>query len=151
MINAYANSANVQSGMNADNILKKMISRYLLGDFKCRPNTVAFTATIKAHSATINATMSSLEHTDKADSKKLIEFSARRCEDLLQQLLLLRRDHSNDKSLKPSDVTFDLVLGALNHAGDEDGVQRVQLLREEEVNLAERRPKRSERPKGHLR
>lgn len=142
VINAFANSANAQSGINADKILKRMINRYLLGDIKCRPNAVAFTAAIKAHSATINATMSSLNHNDEVYSKKLIETSASRCEDLLQQLLLLRKDHGNDKSLKPSDVTFDLVVGALNRAEDLDGAQRVQLLREEENNLAERRPKR---------
>jgi len=128
VINAYANSANTQSGINADAILRRMISRYLLGDNKCRPNAVAFTATIKAHSAAINATLSD----NSEDSKQLIQSSATRCEDLLQQLCLLRRSHGKDQSLKPTSVTFDLVLCVLAQAEDFDAVERVKRLRDEE-------------------
>lgn len=143
VINAFANSANVQSGINSDRILRKLINRYLLGDYQCRPNAVAFTATIKAHSAAINATMA-LESTNGDDkhSKEFIESSARRCEDLLQQTLLLHRDHGNDKSLKPTDVTFELTMAVLRQAGDLDGVKRVQMLREESnTSINEKSPR----------
>lgn len=119
-----------------------MITRYLLGDYNCRPNAVAFTATIKAHSAAINATMTSLGNINVQYSKEVIQSSASRCEELLLQLCLLRRDYMNDKSLKPTAVTFDLVLGALQQAEDLDGVKRVQLLRSsDENNYTERIPK----------
>jgi hypothetical protein len=131
VINAYANKANAQSGINSDRILRQMISRYLLGDFQCKPNAVAFTATIKAHSAAINATIASVE-ADKQHSKELIQSYAKRCEDLLQQMLLIRR--GNEKSLTPTAVTFDLVQTALNQAWDLDAVKRVQMLRNEENN-----------------
>lgn len=145
VINAYANSATTQSGKNADSILRAMISRYLLGDFKCQPNAVAFTATIKAHSAAINATLASLDNTDDSHSNEIIQSSAKRCEDLLQQLCLLRRDYENERSLKPTSVTYDLVLGALKQAGDLDGVHRVQRLRAEENKVPKPRDKSKNR------
>ncbi|KAL3782312.1 hypothetical protein HJC23_001920 [Cyclotella cryptica] len=139
VINAYANSATVQSGINADVILRRMINRYLLGDNKCRPNAVAFTATIKAHSAAINATTSSLDCAEDGNVNEMVKTYARRCEDLLQQLCLLRRSHGFDQSLKPTGVTFDLVLSALTQVKDWDGVERVKKLRDEESsNTVER-------------
>jgi signal transduction histidine kinase len=132
VINAYANKANTESGINSDRLLRQMISRYLLGDFQCKPNAVAFTATIKAHSAAINATIASSVENNEQHSTELIQASAKRCEDLLQQMLLIRR--GNEKSLTPTPVTFDLVLSALNQARDLDAVNRVQMLRSEENN-----------------
>lgn len=41
VINAYANSATPQSGVQADAILRRMTHRYLMGDTKCRPNAVS--------------------------------------------------------------------------------------------------------------
>ena len=71
-----------------------------------------------------------------------MQSSASRCEDLLLQLLLLRKDYVNDKSLKPTAVTYDLVLWALQQVEDSDGVKRVQLLRSnDENNNTERIPK----------
>jgi len=116
-----------------------MINRFLLGDFKCRPNAVAFTATIKAHSAAINA-ISSLRNADETYKKEKIQSAARRCEDLLQQLCLLRNGQGNDRSLQPTSVTFDLVLAALEQAEDFDGIKRLQTLRSEE-NDVEKAPK----------
>lgn len=95
---------------------------------------MAFTATIKAHSAAINATMASFENSNEENSKEFIQSSASRCEDLLQQMLLLRRDYGNDKTLKPTSVTYDLTLAVLNQAGDSDAVKRVQMLRNDEGN-----------------
>eukprot|EP00956_Cyclotella_meneghiniana_P008166 scaffold10870_cov84-Cyclotella_meneghiniana.AAC.6 len=142
VINAYANSATIRSGKDADRVLKKMLTRYLLGDYNCRPNAVAFTATIKAHSAAINATMASPDNINAQYSKEVMQSSASRCEDLLLQLLLLRKDYVNDKSLKPTAVTYDLVLWALQQVEDSDGVKRVQLLRSnDENNNTERIPK----------
>lgn len=116
-----------------------MIHRYLLGDNKCRPNAVAFTATIKAHSAAINATISSRDYAEDGDVDEMIQSSARRCEDLLQQLCLLGRSYAYDQSLKPTGVTFELVISALTQAGDWDGVERVKKLREEgSTNTVER-------------
>lgn len=138
VINAYANSKTQQSGVHADAILRRMASRYLLGDTKCRPNAIAFTATIKAHSAAINATMSTIKKEEeedgtdinKSDNHQIMEASARRCEDLLLQLCLLHQNHGNDRSMKPTDVTFDLVIKALAQIDDLDGVERAKLLRE---------------------
>ena len=142
VINAYANSARIRSGKDAHRVLKKMLTRYLLGDYNCRPNAVAFTATIKAHSAAINATMASPDNINAQYSKEVMQSSASRCEDLLLQLLLLRKDYVNDKSLKPTAVTYDLVLWALQQVEDSDGVKRVQLLRSnDENNNTERIPK----------
>ena len=134
VINAFANSNTPESGIHADVILRRMTNRYLLGDTKCRPNAVAFTATIKAHSAAINSTLSLTEEelTDESNAQnKRMEASARRCEDLLQQLCLLYQQHGNDRSLKPTTVTFDLVIGALTQVDDREGVERVTLLQEE--------------------
>jgi len=130
VINAYANSKTQQSGVHADAILRRMISRYLLGDTKCRPNSIAFTATIKAHSAAINATIENEEEDCTDINQMLLETSARRCEDILQELCLLHHNHGNDRSMKPTDVTFDLVTKALEQIDDHDGVKRVKLLRE---------------------
>lgn len=134
VINAFANSKTPESGIHADAILRRMTNRYLLGDTKCRPNAVAFTATIKAHSAAINATLAVKEEelTDEsnANNKRQMETSARRCEDLLQQLCLLYQQHGNDRSLKPTTVTFDLVIRALAQVEDREGVERVTLLQE---------------------
>ena len=133
VINAYANSKTQQSGVHADAILRRMISRYLLGETKCRPNSIAFTATIKAHSAAINATLSTIENEEEDGTdnhQMLLETSARRCEDILQELCLLHHNHGNDRSMKPTEVTFDLVIKALEQIDDHDGVERVKLLRE---------------------
>ena len=130
VINAYANSNTQQSGIHADAILRRMTARYLLGDTKCRPNAVAFTAAIKAHSSGINAALS-LDDTDGDNTNNpQIIAAARRCEDILQQLLLLYQNHGNDRSLKPTSVTFELVIRALTQIEDSKGVERVKLLRE---------------------
>lgn len=130
VINAYANSNTVQSGERADAILRRMISRYLLGDTKCRPNAVAFTAAIKAHSATINATLASSDDDAILPLDSKAHGEARRCEDLLQQLCLLYQNHGNDRTMKPTSVTFDLVTRALTQVEDRAGLERVVLLRE---------------------
>ena len=61
VINVYANSNTPQSGIHANATLHRMINRYLLGDTKCQPNAVAFTAAIKAHFVAIKARSSSDE------------------------------------------------------------------------------------------
>lgn len=139
VINAHANSGTSNAGVNADAILRRMMHRYLLGDTKCRPNAIVFTAAIKAHSSAINATLSELDEfagQEKEDLTKLqkqehIKTSAKRCEDLLQQLCLLYQLPGNDRSLKPTTVTFELVTGALLSAEDWEGVERIKGLREE--------------------
>ena len=135
VINAHANSATVSAGVNADGILRRMLQRYLLGDTKCRPNAIVFTAAIKAHSSSINATLSELESEEdevtKVHRKEQIKASARRCEDLLQELCLLYQLPGNDRSQKPTSVTFELVTGALTLAEDWEGVKRIKELREE--------------------
>lgn len=137
VINAYANSDTPQSGVHADAILRRMTHRYLMGDTKCRPNAVAFTAAIKAHSAAINATLASLDatdedttiqHTNTNDNDQKLQASAKRCEDLLQQLCLLYQSPGGDRSLKPTSVTFDLTIRALAQVKDEEGVKRVKEL-----------------------
>mmetsp|Transcript_6940 Transcript_6940/g.12161 ORF Transcript_6940/g.12161 Transcript_6940/m.12161 type:complete len:550 (+) Transcript_6940:164-1813(+) len=137
VINAYANSNTPQSGIHADAILRRMINRYLLGDTKCRPNAVAFTAAIKAHSAAMKATLSSDEGVDAQNNvlTQQIGASARRCEDLLQQLCLMYQNQGNDRSLKPTSVTFDLVNKALTQAKDWEGVERVKMLRSEAIKM----------------
>lgn len=139
VINAHANSGTSNAGVNADAILRRMMHRYLLGDTKCRPNAIVFTAAIKAHSSAINATLSELDELageEKEGSTKLqkqehIKTAAKRCEDLLQQLCLLYQLPGNDRSLKPTTVTFELVTGALTSAEDWEGVERIKGLREE--------------------
>ncbi|KAL7537195.1 hypothetical protein ACHAXR_010474 [Thalassiosira sp. AJA248-18] len=134
VINAHANSNIPQSGTRADAILRRMTHRYLMGDTKCRPNAVAFTAAIKAHVAAINATLSSSAEEEETreinanNTKEIVEASAKRCEDLLQQLCLLHQSHGNDRSLKPTSVTYELVIRALDQVEDWDGVERVKLL-----------------------
>lgn len=129
VINAHANNANVNSGKRADEILRRMTHRYLLGDTKCRPNAIAFTATIKAHSVAINATIAQFgSKNQSAEALKSIEASAKRCEDLLQNLCHLHL-HQLNRSLKPTQVTYDLVLTVLSQAKDWDGVERVKNLR----------------------
>jgi hypothetical protein len=136
VINAHANSGTPNAGANADGILRRMLHRYLLGDTKCRPNAIAFTSTIKAHSSAINATLSGLDDSDENEASKLlkreqIKASAKRCEDFLQELCLLYQLPGNDRSLKPTSVTFELVTGALTLAEDWEGVKRIAELREE--------------------
>lgn len=136
VINAYANSNTEESGMRADAILRRMTHRFLLGDTKCRPNAVAYTAAIKANSAAINAiiTSSALENDTTLISgpkRQQMEALTRRCEDLLQQLFLLHKTHANDRSLKPTSVTYDLVIKALTLINDEEGLERVKQLRNE--------------------
>lgn len=137
VINAYANSNTPHSGVHADAILRRMTHRYLMGDTKCRPNAVAFTAAIKAHSAAINATLASLEPAEEdatipdtitQDKEQNMQSSAKRCEDLLQQLCLLYQSPGGDRSLKPTSVTFDLTIRALTQVQDQDGVERVKQL-----------------------
>ena len=55
-----------------------------------------------------------------------------RCEDLLLQLCLLHNQSRKDErqSLKPTSVTFELVITALTHVKDEEGVDRVKRLRD---------------------
>lgn len=125
VINAIAMSNALDSGTRADIVLRRMIGKFLSGDPKCRPNVVAYTATIKAHSAAINATLS-LD--DSADSNESIAFSARRCEDLLQSLCQLYVQNPGP-SLKPTTVTFDLVQTVLTQAGDMDGAERTKSMR----------------------
>ena len=139
VINAYANSNTEESGIRADAILRRMTHRFLMGDTKCRPNAVTYTAAIKASSAAINATMNSLSLENdpvlmSGHKRQQMEASARRCEDLLQQLCMLHKSNGNDRSLKPTSVTFDLVLKALMLIDDGEGVERVQQLREEIVS-----------------
>ena len=139
VINAYANSNTEESGIRADAILRRMTHRFLMGDTKCRPNAVAYTAAIKASSAAINATMNSLSLENdpvlmSGHKRQQMEASARQCEDLLQQLCMLHKSNGNDRSLKPTSVTFDLVLKALTLIDDGEGVERVQQLREEIVS-----------------
>ncbi|KAK1741543.1 pentatricopeptide repeat-containing protein [Skeletonema marinoi] len=137
VINAHANSGTVNSGVNADGILRRMLHRYLMGDTKCRPNAIVFTAAIKAHSTSIDATLSfddSEEEEDEASKlmrQEQLKASAKRCEDLLQELCLLYQLPGNDRSLKPTSVTFELVTGALTLAEDWEGVKRITALREE--------------------
>lgn len=145
VINAHANSGTPNSGVSADAILRRMMYRYLLGDTKCRPNAIVFTAAIKAHSSAINATLSELDESNEGDDddddgagnnkrenqkQEKIKASAKRCEDLLQQLCLLYQLPGNDRSLKPTSVTFELVTGALSLAKDWEGVERIKVLRE---------------------
>mmetsp|Transcript_13927 Transcript_13927/g.27182 ORF Transcript_13927/g.27182 Transcript_13927/m.27182 type:complete len:625 (+) Transcript_13927:54-1928(+) len=146
VINAHANSATTQSGENADAILTRMIHRYLIGDNDCKPNAIAFTAAIKAHSSSINATISThasasgddcdFESNDISSNncKKQIELSAKRCEELLQQLCLLYQTCSHDRTLKPTAVTFDLVTRACTQARNVEGVWRVKELRSVVMN-----------------
>mmetsp|Transcript_10427 Transcript_10427/g.18774 ORF Transcript_10427/g.18774 Transcript_10427/m.18774 type:complete len:181 (+) Transcript_10427:131-673(+) len=134
VINAYANSNTEESGIHADAILRRMINRYLLGDTKCRPNAVAFTVAIKAHSAAINAALLAEGTSATKDDdvqRKRTEASARRCEDLLQQLCLMCQNQGNDRTLKPTSVTFESVIQALTLANDVEGVERVKLLRDD--------------------
>jgi hypothetical protein len=135
VINAHANSGSKNAGANADGILRRMLHRYLVGDTKCRPNAIVFTAAIKAHSSAINATLSGLDDSEDEGSKlqkqEQIKASAKRCEDLLQELCLLYQLPGNDRSLKPTSVTFELVTGALTLAEDWEGVERIAELREE--------------------
>ena len=87
---------------------------------------------MKAHSAAINATLSALPDENREGEQKtneIIQASAKRCEDLLQQLTLLYRSPGGDRTLKPTVVTFDLVSKALQQAGDADGLERVNMLR----------------------
>lgn len=146
VINAHANSATTQSGENADAILTRMILRYLMGDKDCKPNAIAFTAAIKAHSSSINATISTnvaasgddcnFESYDISSNNcnKQIKSSAKRCEELLRQLCLLYQTCGHDRTLKPTAVTFDLVTRACAQAQDEEGVQRVKELRSVMMN-----------------
>ena len=62
----------------------------------------------------------------------IMEASARRCEDLLLQLCLLHNQSRKDErpSLKPTSVTFELVIKALTQVNDTEGVERVKRLRE---------------------
>eukprot|EP00986_Skeletonema_menzelii_P020356 scaffold30947_cov148-Skeletonema_menzelii.AAC.1 len=135
VINAHANSGTCTAGVNSDNILRRMLHRYLMGDTKCRPNAIVFTAAIKAHSTSINATLSGLDGSEdevsKVQKQEQIKASAKRCEDLLQELCLLYQLPGNDSSLKPSSVTFELVIGALTLAEEWEGVKRITALREE--------------------
>ena len=137
VINAHANSLMENAGVHADGILRRMLHRYLLGDTKCRPNAIVFTAAIKAHSSSINATLSELQDSTDNDNvirlqkREQIKASARRCEDLLQELCLLYQLPGNDRSMKPTSVTFELVTGALTLAEDWDGLKRVEEFREE--------------------
>ena len=145
VINAHANSCTPKSGDNADAILRRMINRYLLGDKDCKPNAVSFTAAIKAHSSAMNTTLSMLADEDNEQREvegnygdvtrneathQRITSSAKRCEDLLQQLCLLYQTFGNDRSLKPTPVTFDLVTRALTQVEDREGVARVKALRD---------------------
>jgi hypothetical protein len=135
VINAHANSGTCTAGVNADGILRRMLHRYLMGDTKCRPNAIVFTAAIKAHSTSINATLSELDDLEDKESRvqklEQIKASAKRCEDLLQELCLLGLGFGNDSSMKPSSVTFELVIGALTLAEEWGAVKRITALREE--------------------
>ena len=158
VINAYANGNARTSGERADAVLRRMVRRCLMGQAGCRPNAVVFTAAIKAHVASIYATLASAD--DEADEKEeevveeaevegendaskpmairkngkylIMEASARRCEDLLLQLCLLHNQSRKDErpSLKPTSVTFELVIKALTQVNDTEGVERVKRLRE---------------------
>ena len=153
VINAYANGNARTSGERADAVLRRMVRRCLMGQAGCRPNAVVFTAAIKAHVASIDATLASAD--DESDEKEevdeeeekdaskpttirkngkrlIMEASARRCEDLLLQLCLLHNQSRKDErpSLKPTSVTFELVIKALTQVDDEEGVERVKRLRE---------------------
>ena len=128
VINAIAMSNALDSGTRADIILRRMIGKFLSGDRKCRPNVVAYTATIKAHSAAINATLSLDDSTAESERDESIVISARRCEDLLQSLCQLYVQNP-DPSLKPTTVTFDLVQTALTQSGDSDGAERTKSMR----------------------
>ena len=156
VINAYANGNARTSGERADAVLRRMVRRCLMGQAGCRPNAVVFTAAIKAHVASIYATLASAD--DGADEEEevveevvegekdaskptgirkngkylIMEASARRCEDLLLQLCLLHNQSRKDErpSLKPTSVTFELVIKALTQVNDTEGVERVKRLRE---------------------
>ncbi|KAL7551563.1 hypothetical protein ACHAWF_014753 [Thalassiosira exigua] len=128
VVNAYANCRDPRSGTRADVVLRRMTHRFLLGDTKCRPNAVAYTAAIKAHAAAIDATSASSGEVG-SEGRATMEASARRCEDLLHQLCLLHQGHGGDRSLKPTAVTFDLTTKALARVEDWEGVERLKLLR----------------------
>ena len=65
VINAYANSNARLSGERADAVLPRMIRRFLRGTAGCRPNAVVFTAAIKAHLASIDATLTSADEKEE--------------------------------------------------------------------------------------
>jgi hypothetical protein len=71
----------------------------------------------------------------KSGKLKRMEAHAIGCEDLLLQLCLLHNQSRKDKrlSLKPTSVTFELVIMALTHMKDEEGVDRVKRLRDLET------------------
>ena len=137
VINAYANGDSMMSGERADVVFRRMIQRYLMGNENCRPNAVVFTAAIKAHLASMNATkLSSISFDDDNDDDENriippMQASARRCEDLLQQLCLMYHqcNEKEQRLLKPTSVTFDLVTKALTQVNDKDGLDRVIQLR----------------------
>jgi hypothetical protein len=142
VINAYANANSILSGERADVVLRRMVQRYLMGNDNCKPNAVVFTAAIKAHLASMNATkLNSIssddddgdDDNDEEESKVLpaMQTSARRCEDLLQQLCLMyyQCNENEQRLLKPTSVTFELVTKALTQVNDKDGVERVKQLR----------------------
>jgi len=143
VINAIAMTNALDSGTRADIIMRRMIGKFLSGDPKCRPNVVAFTATIKAHSAAINATLSLDDSVDSGRDES-IALSARRCEDLLQSLCQLYVQNPGH-SLKPTAVTFDLVQTALTQAKDFDGAERTMTMRKSIESNSTSRPQRNSR------
>lgn len=131
-INAHANSKSVDSGPNADAILRRMTQMYLVGgNDSVKPNAVSYTATIKAYRTSAAAAAS-----DEDCQRR----TAERAEQLLTTMCL--QYLAGDRDQKPTKVTFELVFEAFANIGDKEGVKRIGKLRSRilDHNLPRREP-----------
>jgi hypothetical protein len=120
-INAHASSQSTNAGKEADALIQRMVSLYLLGDHAVKPNAIAYTASIKAW-----VTAASVAKEDE-DPTTLQKQAAERAVDILQRMIL--QYLAGDPQLKPTKVTFDLVCQALSKIQDEDKIEEVEKLR----------------------
>jgi hypothetical protein len=120
-INAHANSKSLESGALADDVLKRMIERYLLDEDKsCKPNAVAYTAAIKAWHTSAN-------FADEVNNRVVLEQATARAKDLLMNMCM--QYLAGDGEQKPTKVSFESVQEVMKKAGDVAGAERVASLK----------------------
>jgi hypothetical protein len=121
-INAHASSKSVTAGEEADALIKRMTSLYLLGDTAVKPNAIAYTASIKAW---VTAAAAAIE--DTKDDSVLKQRAAERAVEILQLMIL--QFLAGDPQQKPGKATFDLVCQALSNVKDQDKLDEVGKIR----------------------
>ena len=97
-INAHASSQSIDAGIEADKLIERMTTLYLVGsNTNVKPNSIAYSATIKAW-------MSSASVAKKQKNEEIIQKAADRSLQILRLMIL--QFLAGDQDQKPNKVRY---------------------------------------------